>query len=148
MTMAPLSPELRQAFEETHYTVRHQPPFTLRIGQPCPELDALLEMNKVDTAAFITAWNPLAQRCSNEQNTERQERLVAELKHRSLDFIAGIGQHPSNGWEGEDSMLVLGLQPEAARALCVDFEQLACVTYRRGSVAQLLVTSAIARNEQ
>lgn len=67
-TTKPLSPELRDAFEETRYTVHHQPPFTLRIGQPCPELDALLEASQVNAAAFITACNPMAQPLSRQEN--------------------------------------------------------------------------------
>jgi hypothetical protein len=139
-TKTRISPELLQAFEETHYQVHHTPSFTLHIGQPCPELDALLEASGQDTAAFITAWNPVAQPLNAEENRTRQLELVDELKQRSLRCIDGIGQHPSNGWSGEESVLVLGLQVEAARALCVQFGQLACVIYRRAQPAQLLIT--------
>ena len=34
--------ELMQAYAETHYTVHHEPPFVMHIGQPCPELRALM----------------------------------------------------------------------------------------------------------
>jgi hypothetical protein len=136
----PISPELRQAFEETHYTAHHEPPFTLHIGQNSPELDALLKASGLDTAAFITAWNPKAQPLSEDKNRTRQRQLVDEIKRRSLRCIEGFGKHPSNGWPGEESVLVLDLQLEAARALCVQFGQLACVVYRRGDTAQLLLT--------
>lgn len=56
-----LSHKLQRAFEETHYTVHHQPAFTLRIGQHSPELDALLQASGHDCAAFITACNPQGQ---------------------------------------------------------------------------------------
>jgi hypothetical protein len=135
-----ISPELLQAFEETHYQVHHTPSFTLHIGQPCLELDALLKASGQDAAAFLTAWNPVAQPLGAEENRTRQLGLVDELKRRSLRCIDGIGQHPSNGWSGEESVLVLGLQVEAARALCVQFGQLACVAYRREDVARLLIT--------
>lgn len=139
-TEAKIEPELRQAFEETHYQVHHEPPFTLHIGQNCPELDALLKTSGLDTAAFITAWNPRAQPLDEHENRTRQRQLTDEIKRRSLRRIEGMGQHPSNNWPGEESMLILGLQLEAARALCVQFRQLACVVYRRGEAAQLLVT--------
>lgn len=133
-----ITTELQQAFEETHYNVHHEPPFTLRIGQNCPELDALLHRSGHDCAAFITAWNPMCQQLSEEDNHQRQQVLLDELKRRSLRWIAGIGKHPGNGWPGEESVLVFGLQPEAARVMCVDYQQLACVTHRAGGVAQLL----------
>lgn len=134
-----LDPILLQAFEETHYQVHHETPFTLRIGQNCPELDALLKAGGHDTAAFITAWNPKAQPLDEDENRTRQRQLTNEIKRRSLRCIEGIGQHPSNNWPGEESVLILGLQLEAARALCVQFGQLACVIYRRADVAHLLV---------
>jgi hypothetical protein len=37
-----LSPELLQAFADTHYIVHHEAPFLMHIGQPCPELKALM----------------------------------------------------------------------------------------------------------
>ena len=51
------TPDLVQAFSETHYTVQSEPPFTLRIGQPCPELMPLMAQHGSACAAFITAWN-------------------------------------------------------------------------------------------
>jgi hypothetical protein len=74
-----ICPELRQAFEETHYTVHHEPPFTLHIGQPCPELDALLRRSGHACAAFLTAWNPMSQSHSLEDNHQRQQSLLNEL---------------------------------------------------------------------
>jgi hypothetical protein len=134
----PITPELRKAFEDTHYTVHHEPPFTLHIGQNSPELDALLKASGHDSAAFITAWNPMCQPLMEEDNHQRQQALLDVLKRRSLRWIPGTDKHPSNGWPAEESVLVLGLQPEAARVMCLDHQQRACVTYRLRGVAQLL----------
>ncbi len=133
-----IPPALRQAFEETDYIVHHQPPFVLRIGQPSPELDALLQAHGQGCAAFITAWNPMAQALPEAENRARQQALQQELSERGLQCIAGIGQHPANGWPGEESVLAMGLQAEAALALCGRYGQLACVVYRAGGKAQLL----------
>jgi hypothetical protein len=138
-TAVTIDPELLQAFAETHYTVHHQPPFTLHIGQNSPELDALLKAGGHESAAFITAWNPKAQPLNDEENRTRQRQLTDEFRRRSLHCIEGIGEHASNGWPGEESALVFGLQPEAARALCDQFGQLACVIYQRGDAARLLI---------
>jgi hypothetical protein len=133
-----LDPQLRQAFEETDYIVHHQPPFVLRIGQRSPELDALLRKQGQDCAAFITAWNPMCQRLAPAENHARQQALLAELQRRSLEAIPGIGQHPENGWPGEESCLVLGLSEQAANALCSRFEQKAFVACRRGEAPRLV----------
>lgn len=118
---------VRRAFEETHYIVHHQPPFTLRVGQHSPELDVLLQAAGVDCAAFITAWNPMSQALDIAENRKRQQSLTDELDARDLITLPGIGQHPSNGWPGEESVLVLGLPFEATRALAKTYGQLAFV---------------------
>lgn len=122
-----MNEELQRAFEETHFIVYHQPPFTLRIGQHSHELDALLKATVNDCAAFITAWNPMCQALDLSENRQRQKSLADELATRKLTTLPGIGQHPCNGWSGEESVLVLGLQLEAARALAKAYGQLAYV---------------------
>lgn len=138
-TQSSISNELHAAFRETRYKVNHTSPFTLHIGQSCPELDALLKTGGQDSAVFLTAWNPVAQPLGEEENRRRQAQLADELQRRCVPCVEGIGQHPSNGWSGEESTLALGLQPEEARALCAQFGQLACVLYRLGQPAQLLI---------
>lgn len=132
--------DLWKAFEETHYIVHHKPPFTLRIGRSCPELDALLLAAGHDCATFITAWNPMCKALDIAENRQRQQCLADELAKRKLSTLPGIGQHPSNGWQGEESFLVLGLQLEAARALAKAYGQLAYVWIGLCQPAQLIET--------
>lgn len=122
-----MNEELQRVFEETHFIVHHQPPFTLRIGQLSHELDALLQATVHDCAAFITAWNPMCQALDLSENRQRHQSLADELARLKLATLPGIGQHPSNGWSGEESVLVLGLQLETARALAKIYGQLAYV---------------------
>jgi hypothetical protein len=133
-----MNDELHRAFQETHFIVYHQPPFTLRIGQPSPELDALLQASGYDCAAFITAWNPMCQTLDVTENQRRQQSLKSELDARDLIALLGIGQHPSNGWPGEESILVLGLQFDAARALAKTYGQLAFVWVDINQPAELI----------
>lgn len=133
-----LPAELLQAFAETDYIVHHEPPFTMNIGQPCPELKALMAEHNALCAAFITAWNPFSQQLSAKQNEDRQQALLAELKRRGLKFIEGIGQHPSNNWPGEPSVLVLDLEKEVARLLAFHLEQHALVWIPRDAVPTLI----------
>ncbi len=122
-----LAPDLIQAYRETDYKVFAVPPFTLHIGIPSPSLGAIFRANSVTSCAFITGFNPRGEALSETINRSRHQQLVSVLNRRSLKFIDGIGQHPDNGWPGEDSVLVLGLSLAAARRLGQDFEQNALV---------------------
>lgn len=122
-----ISAELRQAFTETDYIVHHEQPFTMNIGKPCQALRQLMAERNALGAAFITAWNPFSQKLSGIENEVRQQELKATLKKCGLTFIDGIGQHPSNNWPGEASVLVLGLAREAAKSLARHYEQHAFV---------------------
>lgn len=138
MTRATLPAELVQAFKETDYIVHHEPPFTMNIGKPCAALKALMGEHNALCAAFITAWNPLSQQLSAQQNEDRQQDLKAELKRRGLKFIDGIGQHPSNNWAGESSVLVLDLDKVAAKSMSDHYEQNALVWTSSDAIPELV----------
>ena len=122
-----LPAELLQAFADSHYIVRHEAPFVMHIGQPCPELKALMAEHNALRAAFITAWNPFSQKLSTKEKQARQGELKANLKNRGLICIDCIGKHPSNNWPGEVSELVRGVELEAAKSLARHYEQHAFV---------------------
>ena len=132
--------ELIQAFEETDYIVFHQPNFTLRVGQNSTELDTLLNESGFECAVFITAWNPMSQPLSQERNLERQHNLLVEIQDRGFSTLPGIGQHPSNEWPGEESILVIGMQLEIGKALALAFGQLAFVYGEKGCRTRLIET--------
>ena len=133
-----LAPELLQAYAETDYIVHHEPPFTMNIGKACPGLKQLMVQHNALGAAFITAWNPFSEQLSLLKNEERQNALKAELKRRGLKFIDGIGQHPSNNWPGEPSVLVWGLSKEAAKSLAGHNEQHAFVWATSDAIPELV----------
>jgi hypothetical protein len=133
-----MNDELHRAFQETHYIVHHEPPFTLHIAQPCPELKALMAEHSVLGAAYITACNPFSRQLTDPENKARQEDLKATLKKGGLICIDGIGQHPSNNWPGEVSVLVLGLDLEAAKSLARHYEQHAFVWAAGDGVPELV----------
>jgi hypothetical protein len=133
-----LSPELQQAFADTHYIVHHEAPFVMHIGQPCPELQALMAEHKAQGAAFITAWNPFSQSLPAKENQARHDELKANIKKRRLICIDGFGKHPNNNWPGEVSVLVLGLDLEAAKSLARHYEQHAFVWAAGDGVPELV----------
>ena len=130
--------ELAQAFAETHYIVHHEAPFVMHIGRPCRELEVLMAEHNALSAAFITAWNPFSQNLPAKENKSRQDELKDNLKKRGLICIDGIGKHPSNSRPGEASVLVLGLDLEAAKSLARHYEQHAFVWAAGDGVPELI----------
>ena len=128
-----------QAYLETDYHVHGDALVTLNIGVANPTLSALHKAHRIESSAFITACNPFSQSCDESVNAERQAALARELQQRSLTYIEGIGQHPTNGWLGEPSFLVLGLPREAAKALGNRHEQNAIVWCGLDAVPELVL---------
>ena len=134
-----IDPPTLQAYLETDYCVHGEPGFTLRVGRASAELLAAHKRRRTDCSAFLTACNPFSQPLDAAANAARQAALAKELSGRSLAFLPGVGQHPSNGWPGEDSFLVFGLTLEAAKALGTRLEQNGIVWSGADAVPQLIL---------
>ncbi|MCA3008421.1 MAG: DUF3293 domain-containing protein [Phycisphaerales bacterium] len=115
------------AFRATHYTVDAEPPFVLCIDEPNAALAALHAARGVACSAFVTACNPHCLDLGVAANAPRTAALLAELRAAGVAFVPGAGRHPSNGWPPEPSVLALGLDRAAARALGVRHGQAAIV---------------------
>lgn len=134
-----IEPPLIQAYRETHYRVTDEPAFTLRIDIPSPELAAIYTARGISCSAFITAFNPFSRALSPSENESRHEALIARVIARGLNHLNGIGQHPTNRWEGETSLLILALPLDEARALGNEFEQNAIVWSGPDAVPKLIL---------
>lgn len=134
-----IDPPTLQAYLETDYRVHGEPGFTLGVGRASAELLAAHKRRRTDCSAFLTACNPFSQPLDTAANAARQAALAKELSGRSLAFVPGVGQHPSNGWPGEDSFLVFGLTLEAAKALGMRLEQNGLVWSGADAVPQLIL---------
>jgi len=134
-----IDPLTIQAYLETDYCVQGESGFTLRVGQASAELLAAHKRRRTDCSAFLTACNPYSQSLGVEANAARQAALARELTGRSLAFVPGLGQHPSNGWPGEDSFLVFGLTLEAAKVLGTRLEQNGFIWSGADAVPQLIL---------
>ena len=128
-----------RAFRETEYHVFGDSPFTLRIGELNPALAAACEQRGAELCAYITACNPNSNPLDDQANAQRHALLRRELKERNLAFIEGEGKHPSNGWPGEASFLIFGIDLEMARALSRQLQQDAFVWASSDLVPQLIL---------
>lgn len=116
-----------QAYLETDYHVLCEVPVTLNIGVANAGLAALHTSHSVESSAYMTACNPFSQALDDSVNDARQAVLAGELYQQGLTYIKGISQHPTNGWTGEQSFLVLGLSWEDAKMIGARHEQNAIV---------------------
>lgn len=128
-----------RAYAETDYRVAGDPPFVLRVGQRCPALIEAHTAHGVSCSAFLTAWNPCSTTTSIDENNRRQHALTQEVRSRGLAMEVGVGQHPTNGWPGEVSVLVYGLSRDAASQLAARFAQHAFVWTGPDGVPELVV---------
>jgi hypothetical protein len=128
-----LDPGLLRAFEETHFIVHHETQITLRVGKLNSDLDLIPDANRYQNAAFITAWNPMCQSLTDTENQVRQKLLIDEIKAQGFQCLHGIGKHPTNGWPGEESVLIFGISFRQATEMAKKFQQIAFVWLDRPS---------------
>ena len=132
-----LPPDLIQAYRETHYRVHGDEAFTLHVDEHCQALEQAHARHRATSSAYITAFNPYSEDVGEAVNHERHQALRAELSRRSLPFAEGAGQHPSNQWPAETSLLVFGISLESAKALGRSWEQNAIVFSGADAVPRL-----------
>ena len=135
----PLSPQLRAAYESARYVVFGDRGPVLRIGAPCPELDALLEDADAEAAAFLTAFNPGSVPRSGRENDLAFSELTALLDQSPYTCFPGEANDPADEWPHEPSILAVGIPRGEAEALGRRFGQLAIVYIRKGGPAELVV---------
>lgn len=131
-----IAPRLVQAYLETHY---HAGEVLLQVGQENGLLRMVHGLHGVASSLFITAWNPYSQTLAEEDNQKAQEKLRSVVRDRGWQSLEGHGQHPSNGWPAEPSLLVLGPDLEEANLLGRQFGQNAVVWSGEDAMPQLVL---------
>lgn len=137
--MTAITPELLAAYRETEYRVGGERPFVLRIGHASVALRQLHKRHGVACSAFLTAVNPRSQLCDAASNTTRLSALKEQLRGLGLRTIEGVGQHPTNGWPLEASVLALGLDQATATQIGHQWEQNAIVCCNADAIPRLVL---------
>jgi Protein of unknown function (DUF3293) len=137
--MRPVTPEQIAAYEKAEYVVFAMPELVLRIGEPNPGLDELLEADGVSTAAYITAANPRGEPASRSDNDIATTELHESLAAAGHICYGGEGRDPQGLWTPEPSFLVLGISRARAEAVAREFEQNAIVFVQKGRPPELVV---------
>ena len=134
-----LSPELIQAYRETHYRVEGMEPFTLMVGQVSAEVLKAFAKRGLKSCAFVTACNPYSIALKPEENTILERKLNLHLTAQGLSHTPGEGVHPSNGWPGERISLVWGVSEKNALKIVKAFQQNAFIWVGEVGVPELIL---------
>ena len=110
------------------------------IDRISPALDSLLKKHDVQTAAFITAYNPRSQIASSAENTFAHEALLKILGASSYQWLEGTGVDPDGKWPQETSLLILAIDQPEATALAAELKQNAYVWIEPGTPPALILT--------
>jgi len=127
------------AYEAAEYHVEAEPPFVLRIGEPCAALARLLGDRGLDSAAFVTACNPLGQLLPAPDNLVRTRALGAELERFAPAVLPARGVDPTGRWQDEPGFLALGCPPAIIEALGRRHRQNAIVLCGADAVPRLVL---------
>ena len=129
-----MTPEqTHQAFLNTSFKVVTKPVFTIKI-------DTLVdEVQHLNSWAFITAWNPLPEVLSLEENRKRNQNLEEEINSFGLKYCHGIGISEDEKWS-EESFFIENISSEKANEWAVKHGQLAFVYGEKSKKAQLVYT--------
>lgn len=132
---------IKKAFLNTNYMVyatKHkQDDITIKIGSLNEALYGAIP--NLSTWAYLTAWNPLPQVLSLEQNRERNNDLKKMLEVSHIAFTEGIGVSEDGMWS-EESFLIQNIDEDRAYDLAVKFGQLAFVYGVQNQKAKLVFT--------
>jgi Protein of unknown function (DUF3293) len=130
---------LCDAYLQTIYRVLDRPPLVdIRIGEHSAALDRLLEDYGVREWAFVTASNPRSRRLPDRVNARRNAEMKHSLQQAGWRALEAIGLPPDDRWQAEASVLIPGMDRDAAMKIALRWEQNAFVHGVIGQPAELV----------
>lgn len=125
--------ETHQAFLNTTYSVKGNYNFDIKVN--C----IIDKANHLDSFAFITAWNPLPEILSFEENQNRNIELKKDVENLNLKCVDGIGVSDDGKWS-EESYFIENISLEKANELAKKYGQLAFIFGYKNNKAGLVYT--------
>lgn len=90
-----MSNDIQAFYNQTDYFVdEFKKP--IKIGQINAEVEELLNQYSVDSWCFITAWNPMSEELSLQENSKRNKQLKEDLAQYKI--LEGEGGDPKGEW--------------------------------------------------
>lgn len=134
----PIPAEMLAAYAKALYVVYGVPELVLRIGEPSATLDALMDEEGADTAAYLTAANPRGELQGKRDNELNGAALHQSLADAGYSCLLGEGRDPEGDWPPEPSVLAIGISRHEAAVIGRSYEQNAFVFIERGKPAELV----------
>ncbi|WP_061159894.1 nitrile hydratase accessory protein [Caballeronia temeraria] len=127
------------AYHAAIYRIEAQPPIDMKIGAANAAVESLLAEQGVESAVFVTAFNPFGRVLTPAENAARQRALTGRVAEMGLRALPGAGIDPMNVWIAEASLFVPGATRETADTLMTSFEQNAVIYVDGSGLPQLLL---------
>lgn len=137
-----MDPELVEAYQNAEYIIYSNKSIVVLVDQYNCALEQLLQEQKTQRAAFITAFNPFSETLDNKQNQQRNERLIGDVEQLGLDFLKGIGRDKSGNWQGEESLLIFDVTFNQAQMLGNRYGQNAILFIEEDAIPKLVLLSS------
>lgn len=139
LTHTEISEAAIDAYKVACFRVLTEVGFILRLGEINQRLVSLFTKDQVESAAFITAYNPFSQPSTESENAAAQAEMEAEIKSLNLSFYHGKGEDPTGHWAPEATALIMGIRLEQALMLGVKYQQNAILWISSDVKPQLLL---------
>ncbi|MDY0022132.1 DUF3293 domain-containing protein [Arenimonas caeni] len=133
----PPPPAMMASFADAVYRVYDQGRrIDLRIGQPNPDMAALLARFSASHGGLVTGENPFGQQQSAEANAAANAELAAAIDALGLPRLPSDGGSEDGAWN-EPGFLVVGGEGQPVDALARRFRQAAWVRIEADGSAHL-----------
>lgn len=136
-----LATSLVDAYRSTDFVVEDGET-VIRIDEPCPSMDALLDLHQASRAIVVTACNPFSEAIDARANELRQQLLAHDLARAGIRTMTSEGRDRTGQWPPEPGYLAFGTGPDLEEDLMRRYGQHAIVAINRGEPAMLVLHPA------
>ncbi len=129
--------KLADAYKNAVYSVTFRSQqYRFQVGQVPSALDPVLK--ELQSAVFITAFNPESQLCNLALNHKNNRRLCTELTKEGYVFLSGTGGDKLQNWPDEESYLVFDMEQVRADRLAKKYGQNAYLWVEKAQPVRLI----------
>ena len=132
---------LQEAYQQSEYWPL-QPRIQILLGQNQPELETLLIDNNSCFACLITAHNPRSKPLLQNENREKQQKMIRVLESLNLRYLQALSIDPKGKWPDEQQLMVLDCDRELGKKLARQFDQNAIVHIEIDQLTELVFVDA------
>lgn len=114
---------LEQAYLSTIYRILVLPPIDLKINHYNGDLHRFCLQNKINSWAFLSAFNPQSQLLSQDENNHRHKRLLHFIKKEGYSFEKALGIPTNKDWVAEKNLFLPNISLKKTHSIAKQFDQ-------------------------